>query len=67
MAQIPEQTTATYGIPQERGFWQIIGDWASDVSSQQVPGSVVILIILVALAPYIFKLITSWFSRGTKQ
>jgi putative effector of murein hydrolase LrgA (UPF0299 family) len=44
-------------------WWQIIADWVEDLMDQSIPGSVVILILLVAVSGSLFKLIGAWLDR----
>jgi hypothetical protein len=48
-------------------WWQIIADWMEDISAQDVPGSVVILIVVVAFVPMLIRAFTGflkWRSGG---
>ena len=47
-------------------WWQIFADIVEDILEQDVPGSIVILIVAAICAPSIFKMITAWFKRGSK-
>ena len=46
------------------GFWGVFGDFLRDFLEQDIPGSVVLLLIFVALAPAVFSLIKAWIGRG---
>jgi hypothetical protein len=54
------QQQATASDP---NMWQLVSRWADDLMQQQVPGSVVILIVLVALAPLIGRLLYVWWRK----
>lgn len=41
-------------------FWNVIGDIVTDLLTQCVPGSVVILIVGVCMVPYIARFIMHW-------
>lgn len=49
----PEQITA----PAD-GFWPWIGRITDDILTQEIPGSVVLLIVALCLTPY-----AAWFAR----
>lgn len=63
---------ADYQIPPEQNIvWNegdpslmsVVGSWVSDLLTQQIPGSVVVLIVIVALAPMLVRAAVSFWSR----
>ena len=63
---------AGYEIPPEQSVvWEpgdpslmaMVGSWISDLMAQQIPGSVVVLIVIVALAPMLVRAFIAFWSR----
>lgn len=52
------------------GSWTaIVADWMEDLIEQQIPGSVVVLIVVVAFLPMLVRAVGNYFKhrRGGKQ
>lgn len=45
----------------------IVDDWLEDLMDQSIPGSVVLLIVIVALAPALIKLVSAWIAHRANR
>lgn len=58
MTDAPQQTVL---VASEPGFWATVDRVVTDLLTQQIPASVVLLIIFVMTLPWITRFIWRWF------
>lgn len=61
-----ELATQEQAIAPADGLWPWVGRITDDILSQNVPGSVVLLIIAICLTPYAVQLVRLWFKWRAK-